>query len=155
MRATKTFPGFYPLVLQRLQGTVQGRLTGTAGHESISWTLDPDVRVQPGFAEGTVSGITPSTAPLLVGGYAVQASTHRPVDWVLFFAGGRLFAVSPGGIPNEAAEQAYGSGALLGGFGIEPRSGPSDHTRIRVFAVSGGHASELPFSAAARRILAG
>lgn len=153
VRETRTFPGFYPLVLQRMQGLVQGRLAAAGGHEAISWTLNRHVIVDPGFARGAIAGVTPSGGPLLIGGWALRAATLRPVDWIMFFAGGRLFALSPGGIPDRALARAHGRQALLGGWGIAPLDGPSDHAQIRVFAVSGNRASELPWSAAARREL--
>lgn len=153
VRASRTFPGFYPLVVQRYQGAVSGRLERSGGRETISWSLGKDVTVSPGLARGAVTVVTPSSKPLVIGGWAVNTSTRRPVDWFLFFSGGRLFAVQPSVQKNVPVAKAYGSPTPLVGFGIAPGDAPANHASIRVFAVVGNQASELPFSAAASRQL--
>jgi hypothetical protein len=49
----------------------------------------------------------------------------------------------------------YGRGALFTGFGLAPAPAPSDHAKIRAFAVVGHQASELPLTERARRGLRG
>lgn len=149
-RSSKTFAGFYPLVVRRYQGAVTGQLERAGGHEIISWSLGSHVTVAPGVARGVVAGLTPSHKPLLIDGWAVNADTHRPVDWFLLFSGRRLFAVQPSEQPNKAVARAYGPSSLLSGFGLAPEDAPADHSTIRVFAVIGDRASELPLTAAAR-----
>jgi hypothetical protein len=152
-RSSRTFPGFYPLVVQRYQGAVTGRLERSGGRETISWSLGSHVTVSPGIARGAVTVVTPSTKPLLIGGWAVNASTRAPVDWFLLFSGGRLFAVQPSVQKNVPVARALRSPSSLLGFGLAPGDGPGNHARIQVFAVVGDHATELPFSEAARRDL--
>lgn len=148
--STKTFPGFYSLVAQRYQGVVTGQLVRRGGRELVSWTLGHDVVVSRGFAVGAVTGITSSRFPLLIAGWGVVARSHRPVDWFLFFSGERLFAVSPGGNEMKAVAARYGPQGLRSGFAAEFPGAPRDHSAIRVFAVAGHRASELPLSPAAR-----
>jgi 4-amino-4-deoxy-L-arabinose transferase-like glycosyltransferase len=154
-RATKVFAGLNPVAAVRYRGLVTGRLTRRGGQTSISWSLGPDARVTPGAARGGIDAISASGKPLLASGWAVDPARLRPADWVLFFADGRLLAVTAGGGVRPDVAQRYGSGALFTGFGLAPDPAPADHAKIRAFAVVGDRASELPLSPAARRELRG
>lgn len=149
--STRTFAGFYPLVVQRYQGVVSGRLERHEGRETISWSLGKSVAISPQVAVGVVAGISPSNGPLLIRGWAYDAGRHEPVEWFLFFSGGRLFAVAQGGLRSKAgASRAYGPSSSLASFGLGIRDAPNNHSTIRVFAVVGDQASELRFTPAAR-----
>jgi 4-amino-4-deoxy-L-arabinose transferase-like glycosyltransferase len=153
-RDSKTFAGFYPIVVRRYQGAVAGRLEQAGGQETITWTFGKHVSVSPGLATGGVELMTPSNGPLLTGGWALSARTRSPVDWFLLFSNGRLFAVSAGGLPSKPAAQAVGkTTSLLAGFAVGMADAPPDHSKIRVFAVIGDTASELPLTESARRSL--
>ena len=151
LRASKTFAGIIPVEVRRYAGLIDGRLERRGGQEIVSWSLGKRVSVNPGVVQGSVDIASRSNTPLLMGGWALDSVRHRPVDWVLFFFRGRLLAVSPGGSARPEIARAYGAAAFRAGFAIAPRNAPSDHSAIRVFAIVGDRASELPFSAAARR----
>jgi 4-amino-4-deoxy-L-arabinose transferase-like glycosyltransferase len=148
-RSRRTFAGFYDLVVRRFEGSVTGRLTGHGASTGITWTLGRHVRVDPRFARGAVDVITPAGQPLELRGWALtREAGPRPVDWFLVFAGRRLFAVSPGGVPRPDVAQANGGGPVVTGFDLLPLSAPADRSRLRVYAVTGSRATELPAVAA-------
>lgn len=151
VRARKDFPGIIPVSAVRYRGIVDGRLERRGGRQLISWSLGEHVSVSPGVARGSVDAVSPSDKPLLLGGWALDATRPRLVDWILFFSRGRLFAVSAGGQARPDIAKAYGASALLAGFGIVASPAPSDRSTIRVFALVGNRASELPFSEAVKR----
>jgi hypothetical protein len=137
-RNGRTIPGFDSISVQRLQGRVSGRLL--PGGRALSWTLGENVTISPTAVRGGVDAISPSGGPLLIGGWALDASSGRPADWVLVFAGGRLLGVTENGSRR---------------FGLAVEGAPDDHSAVRAFAVAGKRATELPLTAAARRMLAG
>jgi 4-amino-4-deoxy-L-arabinose transferase-like glycosyltransferase len=151
VRSETTFPGIIPVTAVRYHGIVDGRLERRVGRESISWSLGRDVTVAPGAARGSVEKVSSSNTPLQMTGWALNATRPEPVDWILFFSGGRLFAVTAGGSVRPDIASTQGGSSLFSGFGISPTGGPADHAGIRVFAVVGHRATELPFSAGAKR----
>jgi 4-amino-4-deoxy-L-arabinose transferase-like glycosyltransferase len=151
LRDLKTFPGIFPISVFRFAGVVDGKLERRGGGELISWSFGDRVRISPGVARGAVEVVTPSAQPLTISGWAVDANRARPADWVLFFSRDRLFAVSAGGVPRREIARVYGASTLLAGFSRSPGAAPQDRSAIRVFAVVGDRASELPLSEAARR----
>jgi Dolichyl-phosphate-mannose-protein mannosyltransferase len=151
LRDVKTFAGIFPISVFQYEGLVDGKLERHGGRESISWSFGKRVSVSPGVAVGAVENVTPSTQPLSISGWSVDAKRSRPADWVLFFSRDRLFAVSAGGIPRPDIARTYGATALLSGFSRSPDEAPGDRAVIRVFAVVGDQASELPFRGAARQ----
>jgi 4-amino-4-deoxy-L-arabinose transferase-like glycosyltransferase len=144
LRVEKTLPGIFPISIVRFAGDAEGRLRRRDGRETISWPLGRRVIVSPGVARGAVETVTPSTERLTISGWALDASRPRPVDWVLFFSRDRLFAVSAGGIPRADIAKVHGPSALLSGFVRPSAQSPPDRSAIRVFAVVGNRASELP-----------
>lgn len=152
-RGVKYLPGIIPIAVWRYRGVVRGQVMRHHGRETISWSFGPRLTVSPGVAEGAVTGVSPSRKPLIIGGWTIAADRPRLVDWILFFSRGRLFAVSPGGGGRPAIARVHGPSTLLSGFGLAPTPAPSNHAGIRVFAVVGNRASELPFSAAAMHSL--
>jgi 4-amino-4-deoxy-L-arabinose transferase-like glycosyltransferase len=153
LREEKTLPGIFPITVARFAGEVDGRLQRRDGQETISWPLGRRVIVSPGVARGAVEMVTPSTEPLSISGWALDATRPRPVDWVLFFSRDRLFAVSAGGIARPDIARLQGTSALLSGFVRPSTRSLRDRSTIRVFAVVGARASELPLSEPAKRSL--
>ena len=146
----REFPGMLPVVVYRYGGTVDGTLRRRGDREVISWSLGKRVVVSPGAVRGEVDLVTAPGKPLLIGGWALQAAKALPADWILFFYGDRLIATSAGGFPRPDQERLHGPSALLSGFARSPLDPPRDRSGIRVFAVVGGRASELPRTGAAR-----
>lgn len=151
-RDEEPFPSIFPISVFRFKGVADGRLERTRAGEVISWKYGRDIRVAPGVARGAVEAITPRSEPLAISGWALQARRPELVDWVLFFSNGRLFAASPGGLPRPEIAKAFGASALLSGF-LRAPTAPVDRSTVRVFAVVGDRASELPLSPALRRTL--
>jgi 4-amino-4-deoxy-L-arabinose transferase-like glycosyltransferase len=151
LREERVLPGIFRISVFRFAGMVDGRLERRGSREIISWTFGRRVVVSPGIARGAVNTITPSPQPLSIGGWSLDAARPRPADWVLVFSGRRLLAVSAGGVLRPEIARVYGRSALLSGFALSPDDAPSDRSSIRVFAVVGARASELPFTAKARR----
>jgi mannosyltransferase len=153
LRATKTFAGFYPVTVQRFSGAVQGRLERRGPERLISWTLGRRVVVEPGGARGAVDTAQRSARQLTLSGYGVDGKRPRPADWILAFSRGRLIAVSSLGALRPDLGAAFGPSVRLAGFSLAPLGPASDAPSLRVFAVSGSRASELPLSPAAKRAL--
>jgi 4-amino-4-deoxy-L-arabinose transferase-like glycosyltransferase len=153
LREETTLPGIFPISVVRFAGEIEGRLQRRDGQETISWPLGRRVIVSPGVARGAVEMVTPSTEPLSISGWALDATRPRPVDWVLFFSRDRLFAVSAGGIARPDIARLQGTSALLSGFVRPSTQSLRDRSTIRVFAVVGDRASELALSDSAKRSL--
>jgi 4-amino-4-deoxy-L-arabinose transferase-like glycosyltransferase len=152
VRQQRKFAGFIPISVLRYSGSVHGRLGGRKG--VLSWSLGKRVTIVPGAARGRVEHVTPGKERLTLNGWALDATRPRLADWVLYFSGGRLLAVSPAGGLRPDIARAFGPSASLAGFSLSPAQAPAEHAAIRVFAVVGKRASELPFTGAARRSLA-
>jgi 4-amino-4-deoxy-L-arabinose transferase-like glycosyltransferase len=144
VREGRTLPGIFRISVFRYAGQIDGRLQRRNGQERISWSLGERVPVSPGVARGAVESVTPSGEPLSISGWALDASRPRPADWVLFFYRDRLLAVAAGGTPRLDIAQRYGPSALLSGFVRPSTRSPQRRSGIRVFAVVGDRASELP-----------
>lgn len=137
VRSIRRLDGQIAVDVTRYAGTVNGRLTSAGGREGLSWSLGPDVPVVPGAVEGTVR---PDPATGALSGWSAGRD-GRPADWIAAFAGGRLVALSAGGIQSSAAVAAKGPGALLSGFTLRPPSRTDG--ALRIVAVSGGAAGAL------------
>ena len=139
VRSTETFPGFDPVFVQRLSGEVQGRRAG----DRIDWTFGSGVPVVSGAAEGAV---TVASAPggADIAGWAVDDRTGRPADWILVFSGDRLVAVTALGAGSAAAREARGPGAERAGFAMRMAGEGLEPDALRVVAVAGERAGELP-----------
>jgi len=137
VRSTKLFPGFDPVIVQRLSGEVSGRISG----DRIDWTFGSGVRVVPGAAEGALT-VTPSPGAVDIAGWAVDDGTGRPADWILVFSGDRLVAVTALGAGSAAARDARGPGAERAGFAMRVTGdvAPGD---LRFVAVTGDRAGDL------------
>lgn len=152
-RGTRTFAGFYPVTVQRYRGAAQGRVVRRAGQQVIAWTLGRRIIVGPGAARGAVEGAKRAGGQVVLQGYALDPRRPRPADWVLAFSGGRLVAASPLGGQRPDLSRAFGPRVALAGFTLASLVAPPDPSDIRVYAVSGNRASELPLSPAAARVL--
>ena len=139
VRETRIFPGFDPVVVQRLSGEVQGQLAG----ERIDWTFGSGVPVEQGAVEGA-AGVTPAPGGADLAGWAVDGRTGRPADWVLVFHDDRLVAVTGLGIVSEAARREGGDPALLSGFAMRMAGEGLEPEALRVVAVAGDRAGDLP-----------
>jgi hypothetical protein len=153
VRRRTEFAGLIRVAAIQYKGLVTGRILRHGAEREISWSFGRHVTVSAGSEPGAITIMTPSGGPLLIAGWAVDAASRSPVDWFLFFSGDRLFAVSGGGGARPDIAKIYGSRALLSGFATGSTPAPSDHASIKVFAVSGSRASELPLSRSARRAL--
>jgi Dolichyl-phosphate-mannose-protein mannosyltransferase len=151
LREVRRLPGIFPVIVSRYAGLVDGRLERTAGGETISWSFGRRVTVSPGVADGAVESVRPSSRALSISGWALDATRPQLVDWVLFFSRGRLLAVSPSGGLRQDLASTHGPAATLAGFERSLGDAPADPSMIRVFAVVGDRASELPLSSAAER----
>jgi mannosyltransferase len=149
LRESKTFEGLIDVSLLRYRGAVDGRLEPLGGREFISWTFGRRVIVSPGVARGSVEGVSPPNESFRVVGWALAARRPKLPDWVLCFSRDRLLAVSPGGGLRRDLASTYGPSALLAGFSFSSSEPPPDSSSIRVFAVVGKRASELPLKVAA------
>lgn len=153
LRGRKTFAGLVPVQVSRYRGAVSGRLERRGRREIISWSRGKRVLVSPGVARGLVESVSSLGQPLTISGWALRADRPRPVDWVLFFARDRLFAVSADGFIRPDLVKRAGPSALLGGFRLSSLPPPARRATIRAFGVVGNRASELPLSGAVRRAL--
>jgi hypothetical protein len=152
-RTTKTFAGFYPIVVRRYSGAAQGRVVRRGTEQVISWTFGRRIVVTPGAARGAVESAKRAGTQIAIVGYALAPTGARPADWALAFSGGRLFAVSSLGGKRPDLARALGPSAGLAGFTLPSLGAPPDPSDLHVYAVSGTRASELPLSPAAKRAL--
>jgi 4-amino-4-deoxy-L-arabinose transferase-like glycosyltransferase len=150
----KTFAGIVPITVVTYGGLVDGQLERRGRQEVISWSRGRRVLVTPGATRGQVQLALPYGRSLAFGGWAVDPARRRPVDWFLIFQGDRLIARAAGGGRRDDIARLYGRTAVLTGFGV-PVSPPPVGRRepVRVFAVVGDRASELPLAPAVRRAL--
>ena len=97
-------------------------------------------------ATGVVDSRTRKGANLEVLGWASDPGHRRPVERVMVFADDRLIVAGATGVSRPDVAKSFNRPALAGsGFRLEaPSAGITRDARIRVFAVSGGRASELP-----------
>jgi hypothetical protein len=144
LRDESVLPGIFPVSILRYSGLVDGRLERTGTGEAIEWSLGSRVRVAPGVARGQVEELTPPPRPFSVSGWAIDAARESPADWVLLFSRGRLLGASAAGIPRPDIAGRHGESARLSGFRLVPAEAPRDRSAVRVFAVVGDRASELP-----------
>jgi hypothetical protein len=151
VRERRSLPRLVPVDVVRNRGALDGRLEDRGGKETIVWTRGR-VAVTAGSAQGEVDRVSAAGSPLQLSGWALSRDA-KPVDWTLLFSGDRLVAVTAGGArrPDVAAE--HGPGAVLSGFGFAHVPKRADAQSLRVFAVSGDRAAELPFSGAIKRAL--
>ncbi len=144
VREVRTFPGVFPVSALHYKGLVEGRLERRGGRQAISWSLGAPLLVSPGAARGEVQFVSPQNQPLRIFGWALDGVRPRLADWILLFSGDRLVAMTPGGSRRPDIAARFGQAALLSGFGFIPAPGVADRAALKVFAVVGDRASELP-----------
>jgi mannosyltransferase len=153
LRGRRTFGGLLPVTVLRYEGVVDGQLERRGEREVISWSFGKRVTVSPGVARGFLERVTVSNKTFTLDGWALDSTRPELPDWVLCFSQGRLLAVSAGGGVRRDIASAYGQSALLAGFSLRLPEALTRHSAIRVFAVVGKRASELPLTEAAKRSL--
>jgi hypothetical protein len=141
-RQRKGYRGLVPLIVDRYQGMVTGRLERSGEGESISWTFGRDVQVGPGAARGVVEDAAIVDDQLAITGWATVTPEPDEVDWVLAFAGPRLVSVGWTPYPRPDVAEAFGPAALNSGYRLSsPATREPDG--LRVFALVGRRATEL------------
>jgi hypothetical protein len=126
-----------------------GRVTRLISEDGRFWPIDENSPVEGTVDEGSwheihIQGVSP--LDLYLNGWALDAETAHPVERVVFFADG-VYAgsVSPGVERLDIAEAFETEEALISGFvGRLSQLVPSTSLDLRVFALSGGVAEELP-----------
>jgi hypothetical protein len=104
--------------------------------------------IREGAASGGVDSARHDGGTAVVTGWAARGSSLEPADLVAVFAGGRLVAQARPVQPRADVAAALGrSGSPLLGYALA-FAAPEAGVPVRVFAVSGGRASELAYPAA-------
>ena len=122
-----------PLAVTAAFLTVAGR---------VEWTFGRDLPVTPAAAEGLVEDVALAPGEVTVLGWATARPEPREVSWVLGFDSGRLVVVGWTPVKRADVAQRLGPAALSSGFLLRypalelPKA-------LRVFAVTGGRATEL------------
>ncbi|HYP48428.1 MAG TPA: hypothetical protein VEQ61_07285 [Thermoleophilaceae bacterium] len=80
---------------------------------------------------------------IAVGGWAFDRARNRPVDRIVAFDGRRMLAQETPGVPRPDIAKNLGKSAAKAGFALRANALRGELSRIRVFAVSDGKASEL------------
>jgi hypothetical protein len=100
------------------------------------------------LAKRAASGYVDSAQRLgptaLITGWAANAATALPAERIVVFAGDELIAETGLTQPRPDVARALDSGAVDFGFGLA-LSVPPGRRPVRVFALAGGHASELSY----------
>jgi len=141
----RSYRGLEPLLLDRYQGFITGRVQGDGDDERISWTFGKDVPVDPRAATGEVEAVLDTPAGKAVAGWAVAQPDPAEVRWILGFSGRRLVAVGWTPYLRPDIEKRYGVPRT--GFQLRPPPeyvGDVDPETLRVFAITRGRATELP-----------
>jgi 4-amino-4-deoxy-L-arabinose transferase-like glycosyltransferase len=139
VRSMRIFPGFDPVVVQRLSGEIQGKISG----DTLDWTFGSGLPIEPGSVDGT-AGVAPAPGGADIAGWAVDSRTGRPADWILVFSGDRLVAVTGLGAVSPAARDERGAPAELSGFAMRMTGEGLDPDALRVVAVAGKRAGDQP-----------
>ncbi len=141
-RDRKAYRGLVPLLVDRYEGTVSGRIEGSGDDESISWTFGRALPVTPDAAQGEVEDVALAPGEVTIPGWATASPEPHEVSWVLGFDSGRLVVVGWTPFKRPDVAQRLGPAALSSGFLLRypalelPKA-------MRVFAVTGGRATEL------------
>ena len=141
-RDREGYRGLVPLLVDRYKGVVTGRIEGSGAGESITWTFGRRLPVTPGAAQGLVEDVALAPGEVVIPGWTTASPRPHPVSWVLGFDSGRLVAVGWTPYKREDIAQRLGPEALSSGF-ILRYPGVALPEALRVFAVTGGRATEL------------
>jgi len=138
-----------PLTVAAQGAAPRGRLAEGAATIDVGGR---SLRVRAARDWGYVENVKgPDPLHLAVRGWAARRGQRTPVDRVLVFADGRLIAAGKPDRPRPDVAGDLGRGALMSGYGFdiarrdaaELAGSPS---RLRVFAVVGGEATELTYT---------
>ena len=136
-------PGATTLTPLGTNAVTRYRLTEKDGETVLDAPGGSDIRVEPAAVEGFVDGVRRDGSGLLtVSGWAIGHGDAR-ADKVLLFAGDRFLVASTPRQERPDVVEALGHGALQSGFSLSAAvsEGGGD---VRVFAIAGDRASELP-----------
>ncbi len=136
-------PGATTLTPLRTNAVTRYRLTEKDGETVLDAPGGTDIRVEPGAVEGFVDGVRRDGSGLLtVSGWAIGHGDER-ADTALLFVGGRFLVASAPRQERPDVVEALGHGPLQSGFSLSAAvsEGGGD---VRVFAIAGDRASELP-----------
>jgi Sulfatase len=122
------------------------RLVKSGDGDALVGVGQRPIPVETGVADGYVDSVTPSGDTVSVAGWATDAAHERAAERVLLFAGTELVqAVTPAAQRSDLAKQ-FGPGVGTAGYeftGVDADQVPGGASRLRVFAVVDGKASEL------------
>ncbi len=124
-----------------------GRLAGGAGDLRIELAGGRPVAVARGAVAGFVEHLrVPDAGHVEIEGWAADARRRASVSRILVFVDGQLIGETKPDAPRPDVAKTYGPRAALSGYrlSIARLDAASLARRVRVFAVSGGRASELP-----------
>jgi hypothetical protein len=146
LREQKRFPGLGAAAVARYSGEIDARLDDQGGPTRIVLSEGSPITVRPGVARGYVERLKAEGGNLTAEGWA--AAGTRAVDWVVVFAGTRLVAGAVPVYPRADVGTIDSGPVAAAGFlasGPQPRAARAiAGGRVRVFAVIGKGASELP-----------
>ena len=118
-------------------------LARRGGGVAVVPSRGPEIAVEPGVADGYVDSVSADGGRLSVAGWATDAAHRGPVDSVLLFADGRLVQAGRPTRPTARPDPDVRSGGPARRVRVHRRRGADAGTRLRVFAVVDGRASEL------------
>ncbi|HEU0024577.1 MAG TPA: sulfatase-like hydrolase/transferase, partial [Thermoleophilaceae bacterium] len=136
--------------------SVAGRLVGEDGALRIKLART-SLDVVPDALAGFVDKLeAPDPLHLRIAGWAADPKAGRRAGRVLVFAGRTLIGSGPTGVARLDVAEDLGRLAVLSGYRLDvihrdAEQVAGDPSRVRVFGVLGGRASELRYSESARR----
>jgi hypothetical protein len=96
-----------------------------------------------GELTGYVERVDRQPGGLVVRGWAAGRRSGRPADRIVLFSGGRFLTSTRPALPRPDLARPAGAAVPRAGFSVGPLGGANPE-RIRVFALAGGAAAELP-----------
>jgi hypothetical protein len=146
LRDERRFKGLVDTSVARYSGVIDARLERVGVRPRIALSEGGAIAIRPGVARGYVEKLGIEGRRLSVEGWALAG--RRAVDWIVVFAGSRLVAGAVPVYPRPDVGKVEGGPIAAAGFvatGLVPRAGQAAGAgRLRVFAVVGDRASELP-----------
>lgn len=146
LRDDRRFTGLVDTAVARYSGEIDARLEDRGGRARIVLSEGAPIAVRSGVARGFVERLEADDGDLTAEGWA--AAGTRAVDWLLLFAGSRLVATAVPVYPRADVGTIDSGPVAAAGFlasGPQPRAARAiADGRVRVFAVIGKGASELP-----------
>jgi hypothetical protein len=101
--------------------------------------------VRAGAISGSIDAASRRGSAGTISGWAGDTASRRPASRIVVFAGDRLIAEARPTVPRPDVALSFGNpGAVRFGYELALAPGGPDD-RVRVFAIAGGRASELPY----------